>query len=443
MILNFSIRNFRSINEEVTLSFEPVIRRNEKEEDYKYHIHQIGKTKILKTAIIYGPNASGKTNILYGIDFFRNFVLKPPTDKTEKIDNWLYKPFLFEKNFETSLLAIEFMANNIRYNYQIEFTENEVVNEVLTGHNPKKYLIFNRFKNNNNDIDVKIGSTIDSIKKIEKKQLLLNTFPNHPFLSSFLKVNIKCEDIDNVLKWFKETLYPMIKPSTKLVGWVKSMLDKDKLNKKIALEVLKSADVTIEDYEYEERDLNDQEIKFFKKLLSKEEEEPKELKAIELKMLHKVLDKKVALDFKEDESRGTRRFFELAHVLALTMSKPCIIPIDEIESSLHPDLLKHFLILFFLHSKPGSQLILTTHSRELLEEMDILRHDFIWFTEKKEDGSTDLFALTDFGTKVIRDTSSVYNKYKIGKLGAIPNLKMFIKQNIDNEEKHGEKREKK
>jgi len=98
--------------------------------------------------------------------------------------------------------------------------------------------------------------------------------------------------------------------------------------------------------------------------------------------------------------------------------------IDKIESSLHPDLLKYFLLSFLVNSE-NSQLILTTHSREMLIEKDILRKDIIWFTEKRDDDSTDLFSLSDFGSK-IRENSSIYNAYKLGKLGANPNLKDYF-----------------
>ena len=96
-----------------------------------------------------------------------------------------------------------------------------------------------------------------------------------------------------------------------------------------------------------------------------------------------------------------------------------VFTIDELEASLHPDLLKHFLLLFLVNVKK-SQLIATTHYRELLMEKDMLREDVIWFTEKKKTGGIDLYALSDFDSSVIRDTSSIFNAYKSGKLGAAP-----------------------
>jgi AAA15 family ATPase/GTPase len=97
-------------------------------------------------------------------------------------------------------------------------------------------------------------------------------------------------------------------------------------------------------------------------------------------------------------------------------------PIDELESSLHPDLFQHFLLSFLVNSKK-SQLIATTHNREILNNKDIFRNDAIWITDKdNEDCATELYSLADFDTKVIRDTTNVYNKMKLGILGGVPNL---------------------
>lgn len=97
-----------------------------------------------------------------------------------------------------------------------------------------------------------------------------------------------------------------------------------------------------------------------------------------------------------------------------------ILPVDELEASLHPDLYEHFLLSFLMNSKE-SQLIATTHNRELLNNKDIYRNDAIWFTDKNDDCATELYSLADFDSSVVRDTTNVLNAYKSGKLGAKPN----------------------
>jgi AAA15 family ATPase/GTPase len=124
------------------------------------------------------------------------------------------------------------------------------------------------------------------------------------------------------------------------------------------------------------------------------------------------------------ESQGTQRYYGLAGLLTLFIKRDVIIPIDELESSLHPDLFTHFLLAFLINSK-SSQLIATTHNREILNNRDVFRNDAIWFTHKDENSATQLYALADFDTSIVRDTSNIYNAYKIGKLGGMPNLGDF------------------
>ena len=121
------------------------------------------------------------------------------------------------------------------------------------------------------------------------------------------------------------------------------------------------------------------------------------------------------------ESSGTVQYYGLTAMLTTLINGKILSTIDEIETSLHPDLMKHFILTFLANAKQ-SQLILTTHNLSFLEEKDILRKDAIWFTQKREDGSTELYSLADFDSSVFRKNASFINAYKIGKLGAKPNL---------------------
>jgi AAA15 family ATPase/GTPase len=121
-----------------------------------------------------------------------------------------------------------------------------------------------------------------------------------------------------------------------------------------------------------------------------------------------------------EESSGTLRYLGLSTLLALLIQHPGVLCIDEIETSIHPELIKHFL-LTFLENASHSQLILTTHHTALLDERDILRPDAIWLTQKRPDGATELYSVAEFNTAVLRKKSSIGNAYRIGKLGALPN----------------------
>jgi AAA15 family ATPase/GTPase len=121
------------------------------------------------------------------------------------------------------------------------------------------------------------------------------------------------------------------------------------------------------------------------------------------------------------ESQGTRRFYGFAGLLSLLVKNSVAFPIDELEASLHPELFIHFLVSFLLNAK-NSQIIATTHNREILTNKDIFRNDAIWFTDKSETSATELYSLSDFDSSVVRDTSNIFNAYKMGKLGGTPNL---------------------
>jgi AAA15 family ATPase/GTPase len=152
----------------------------------------------------------------------------------------------------------------------------------------------------------------------------------------------------------------------------------------------------------------------------KELEEKKKITSVSIELEHTVGHAKYPLRF-DLESQGTKRYYGFAGLLALLIKNLTIIPIDELEASLHPDLYLHFLLSFLLNAEK-SQLIATTHNREILDNKDVFRNDVIWFTDKDDACSTELFSLADFDTSVVRNTTNILNAYKSGKLKATPRL---------------------
>jgi AAA15 family ATPase/GTPase len=405
MLKSIKISNFKSIDEEIELSFEPAVKKELNE-------YYLTRDNLLKLALIYGPNASGKTNIIKAIDFLRSFIFNPPKDKEEKIN---ITPFKFKDSIEkNSKFVLEFIEDNMFFVYEIELNSENVVKETLKYKNltlkkPRFALIFER------DENIIWGNKV-KITKSQEVTLQLNTLPNMSLLSGYLRVNVEINEIKSAIKFFKRILPPIF-PNTELLGFVLKKLQEGEVSKEEIIKILKNADFAIDDFSIEEKEIEEDFVKFLKQI---GKEELNDLKKIEIWFNH---FKKYKLEFK-DESRGTQRFYQLVVILALLAKNSYIIPIDEIESSLHPDLLKFFILIFLSNSK-NSQIILTTHIRELLLEKDILRKDAIWFCEKKENSSTDLFSLSDFGSE-IRDNSSIYNYYKYGKIGAVPNIKTFL-----------------
>ncbi len=423
MIINFSVQNFGSIKDKQTLSFE-ADRSTHLEDAY---IVKFGNQRILKLALIYGANASGKTTVLKALDFLRDIVIDPEMKRNNELD---FNPFLFDSNTpnENSIISIEFFQNNIKYFYEVEFFKKAIVSEELNFYNPNKANLFKRSTNLENQFsEITFGSKI-STNKVFEKTLEANTLWNNTVFGGYLKTNIDFKELQEVVNWFGNYLNPLIYTRTELEEFVTSRIREKEISKSEVVEILKKADFNISDIviQEEEKAIPDDFIEFLKKQVKapneriKELEERGKLAAINLEFEHTVGNAKYALPV-EFESQGTRRYYGFAGLLALLIKNSTAFPIDELEASLHPDLYMHFLLSFLLNSKE-SQIIATTHNREILDNKDIFRNDAIWFTDKRESCATELYSLTDFDSSVVRNTTNILNAYKSGKLSATPNL---------------------
>jgi AAA15 family ATPase/GTPase len=178
MIVNFSVQNFGSIKDKQTLSFEA--DKSNHLEDH-YIINANGGLRLLKLALIYGANASGKTTILKAMEFLRCLVLEPAEKKT---DNLEFSPFLFDSETpkQNSIISIDFIQNDVRYFYEIELNKNAISREELNFFNPNKANVFNRTTDINKQYtEITFGSKIKKDKTIEKN-LEANTLWNNSVL---------------------------------------------------------------------------------------------------------------------------------------------------------------------------------------------------------------------------------------------------------------------
>ena len=243
----------------------------------------------------------------------------------------------------------------------------------------------------------------------------------------YLKTNIDFNELKNVFSWFSGDLKPLIRTGTELEDFVSDQINSGNIKKPDVIEILKKADFHISDIEIkeEEKEIPDHVLEFLSKQFEESKKEDKaailrkKVNTLDLKLVHTVNEKGYSLPF-EMESNGTKRYYGFAGLLAFILKDSMILPIDELESSLHPDLYEHFLLSFLMNSK-DSQIIATTHNREILNKKDLFRNDAIWFTEKNDDCATELYSLADFDSSVVRDSTNVLNAYKSGKLGATPN----------------------
>ena len=414
MIINFTVQNFGSIKDKQTLSFE-ADKSTHLEDTY---IIQSGKHRILKLALIYGANASGKTTILKALNFLGSMVMNPLERKTDELD---FTPFLFDADTpnQNSFFAIEFLQNEIKYLYEVEFSKKAIVSEALYSYNnSRKANVFKRTTDLEKQLTkIGFGSKIN-IDAISEKTLTANTLWNNTVLGGFLKTNIECKELQEVVDWFGNYLNPLIYTKTQLDGFVTKRIGNKDISKSDILSILKKADLNISDIVLKEENEKTEKFRLDGGGISGFEEI--EIVPIKTELEHTIDGSKYYLPL-ELESEGTKRYYGFAGLLALLTKTSTVFPIDELETSLHPDLYMHFLLSFLLNAK-NSQLIATTHNRELLNDKDLFRNDAIWFTNKGEDCATELYSLADFDTSVIRDTTNILNAYKSGKLSGTPNL---------------------
>lgn len=422
MIVNFSVQNFGSIKEKQTLSFEADSSTHLED----YYVTSIAGLRLLKIALIYGANASGKTTVLNALEFLRNMVVNPKSQKTASLE---FEPFLFDTQTpdQNTNFEIEFVQNETRYLYQIEISSQCVVSEALYYY-PQKVYIFKRTTNIEKQLTQIVFNPKISIDKQVSAILEGNTLWNNTVLSGVLKTNVDQAHLRNATDWFVKYLHSIVLPSTDLGFFISSNIVENKISKQFIIDVLKKADLNISDIviKKEEHQIPAHVIEMLHQQ-AKNANEPisiiesrSTMTSIDLSFIHTVAGKSYELPYKK-ESDGTQRYYGLAGFLSTMVNLSAAFPIDELESSLHVDLFNHFLLAFLVNAKL-SQIIATTHNRELLNDRDMFRNDAIWITEKSDTLATELYSLSDFDTSVIRDSSNILNAYKAGKLGGVPNL---------------------
>lgn len=394
MIVKFSITNFGPIRETQTLSFEA-----EKSEHLQnYYVTETAGHRILKAALLFGANASGKTNVLNALDCLRKLATVPADSKTNTIP---CEPFLMDKEsrLQPTEFEIDFIQGKDLFRYTVKFNRECILYERLRSQSRRR-IVYTR----TTDVDSQLtkilfGEDYPVKNAIEAATLSSNTLWNETVLAGFTKTNMSHKALLAVQNWFQNYLAPMVHPRDTLTKFILNLMDKGLIDRDRFTDILKKADFNIGGVVL-----------------------PKETGGEDLRLVHIGQDGKLFDDIPyASESLGTRRYFELTGILYMLIAHPYAFPIDEIESSIHPDLVKHFLLSFCTNATT-SQIIVTTHNRELLNDKDIFRSDIICFTEKDETFATKIYKLSDFGTDVVRNTSNILNAYNAGRLGALPRL---------------------
>ena len=367
MIAEIKFKNMFSFRDETVLSFEA-----DKSKDLEsYHVVELAPdVKLLKLAVIYGANASGKSNIIKVCDFIRSFITCTPLNKAELIK---IVPFLLNRTSkeQASEFSVSFYAMNgdkaIRYVYSVLLETTHIVRETLIYYlSQQPATVFERSMENN----------VSSIKFGQKVKIST---------AAKEEINLKCLPTSSLSRYAEEAI-------------------KKETAKEYILRYLQEADFNISN-------------------ISSKEQETKKGVVNYTMYQHKVSSGLGGNDYYEFpelyESDGTIRTFGLASQIQNSIGSNAFLAVDEIESSLHPKLIEYMIERFLKESKQA-QLLLTTHYDGLLGEEDLLRKDNIWFAEKNTDGASVLYPLTDF--KGLNRISSLQKAYKFGKFGAVPNL---------------------
>lgn len=423
MIAEFTIENFFSIKSSQKISFEPSSDIFMSDE-YSYEIKN--GVKLLKVGIIYGANASGKTNILNAFDFFRMLVLRMPKDRNEQTG---VVPFMLDETSrnEPTKMSMIFYINQSKYILTFELDTKYIHSETLTVYDsirPTK--LYSRSYDASSDSSIiEFGVNLKMTKK-SQDVISGNTINNSSVLAAFGKSNVERTKLNDVYDYFAKQVKDVLAPGMLLSGYVKSRLDKDESGdlKKFILNFLKASDFNIEDVVLREEE----------KLITPELEQliqnapigddakadmlrKGKITNTELTFKHKAGDRLYDLT-EEYESNGTMRFLGMAVILNFLLKTNRFVPIDEVETSIHYELLAYFIKVFLANSEGTSQMLLTTHDINLLNE-DFIRRDTIWFTDKDECGETKIVRLSSMG---LHKNLSPYNAYKQGKLVKLPFL---------------------
>jgi AAA15 family ATPase/GTPase len=401
MLLEFTVGNFLSFKDKKTFSLEAGSIS-----EHKDNVVKEGKYKVLRSAVIYGANSSGKSNFIKALDFMVSTIKN--SSKLNSTDKLKGQPFLLntETEKEPSFFEILFLESNKRYRYGFEIDNNKIHSEwlyILEEKSKKENLYFIR-----NEKGIGVTDFFEDAKGLEFK-----TRDNGLFLSVVDQFN---SNIAKIIMW----------ELTGRIVILSGIDHQDSIN--MTDVVYNEGDMKIKlvsliknlNLGFNTFIINDNDKEEFKKRISTE---------------HKKFDKKGRfvsnIEFKmiEQESSGTNKLFDLAGYMLFTLEFGLALIIDELDAKLHPILTQEIIKIFNNpETNPkNAQLIFTTHDTNLLGA-NLFRRDQIWFTEKDDFEATDMYSLLEFKDEdgnTVRKDRSFEKDYIRGRYGAIPYISNF------------------
>lgn len=410
MLVEFRVQNFRSLRDEQILSF--VSSKDKSLEDTNTIPSGIKAVPLLLgSSVIYGANASGKSNLIKALQYMRGVIVESANKPPDQAYN--VQPFRLDS--ESSKLPTTFEAtftiDSIRYQYGFEMTSQRITNEFLLVYKsfkPQKW--FERtFDSKTGRYNYNYSPSLKGQKSVWEKA----TRPNALFLS--MAVQLNSESLQPVFDWFANKLVVFNEINPLSQNHSVNMLRQSEGNSVIC-KFLQSADISISDIEVVTKKVEGPSFSFdLSTGQSKVSQEEHEIN--ELKFVHETNDSKAVFGL-GDESLGTQRLLFLTGPILNILKFGLVLVIDELDSSLHPALVRRLVSLF--HSENtnpnGAQLLFSTHDTSLLDT-EFFRRDQIWFTEKMQDNTTSLYPLTEFSP---RKHENLERGYLMGRYGSLP-----------------------
>lgn len=414
MLLQFSVNNFKSIKDTIVFSMST----SSKDEG---NCFKVRKYELLNSAVIYGANASGKSNILSAMSFMKSLVLNQ-TKIMLSVDELPYEPFKLNTETENASSSFEIVCfiDDIKYRYGFELDNRIIYSEWLfADEKGKESKLFYR--------DIEEDFYINNNKFKEGNELKVND--NQLFI---WKCDQEGGEISKkILNWFnKFNFIDGMQHQGYEEFTMKQMENENFKNAIVAL--VQTADIGIEDIVLEKSDISETSLAKmnFPEELKKMIMKSGQATSFTLDTYHKKYDEnnheigETIFNLNKEESKGTRKFFKMSAPILDTLKYGKVLMIDELDASLHPMLTKHLINLFQDEeiNKKNAQLIFATHDTNLLAK-EMFRRDQIWLTEKNQYGATDLYSLAQF--KNVRNSEDFEKRYLQGKYGAVPYIKTF------------------
>ena len=425
MLIQFTVENFKSIKDEQTLS---LVKNSANEMSDNYFTSNASATPdLLKTAVIYGANASGKSNLLKALASMNKIIensFKKKLDESIILEPFLLDPICrtqpttFQAVFVVQMLSEtgELRATRVEYGFSAD--KKQIYEEWLSVY-PKgrEQAWFHRLYNDENKFfEWKDSNFFKGQKETWKK----NTRSDQLFLST--AVHLNSEQLKPIYDWFTQNV-SIINTDRISNKMSKNVCQKDNDWKRVIISLLQQADIDVEDIVIRKPNIN---------LKGLPDDMPEEYKQKIIEELSENFDvffvhldnqaNRIEINLK-DESDGTQKIFEFASLIFFVLHNNYTLIIDEFNKSLHPDLVRFLVKIFNSKHNDYAQLLFTTHETSILRK-DLLRRDQIWFCEKGKEKSTSLYPLTDFSPHKGRE--DIEECYLHGRYGGKPIIKDFF-----------------